>query len=306
MESPESHPRFAVTPDEAHERLDVILARRLELSRAQTRRLLERGVVRIDGAPVGREAKGAALEAGTEVEVESFVHPDRQPITPDHDLVVPVLARGPGWLAIDKPAGVPVHPLEPDETGTALNAVAALHPEVQGVGEGGLRSGVVHRLDVDTSGAMLVAYEAGAWLRLRTAFAEHRVTKIYRAVVAGAPDPEGVLELRLMVAHHKPARVKIAPGRGGKPTRLRWRVLESFADASLVEVRLETGFLHQIRAGFAHLGHPVLGDPTYGPEHADRAPRQMLHSARLAFEEIAAESPDPADLALLLAGLRGA
>jgi 23S rRNA pseudouridine1911/1915/1917 synthase len=297
---------FEVATEEAHERLDVVLARHLELSRAQTRRLLESGCVRLDGAPVGRSVKGLAVAAGSRVEVEDFVHPRDARPRAEPDAPLAILAEGTGWLAVDKPAGVPVHPYTPEEGGTLLNALVARHPEMIGVGEGALRSGVLHRLDVDTSGALLFGTEETAWQRLREAFAEHRVAKTYRAIVAGVPEPEGRLDLRLVVAQHQPAFVKVAPGGGGKATRMRWRTLERFADAALLAIELETGFLHQIRAGFAHAGHAVLGDAVYGSGAvAEAAPRQMLHCARLAFEEIVAESPDPADLSAKLAALRG-
>jgi len=294
-EAPAKDEEFEVSADEAHERLDVILARRLALSRSQTRKLLERGLVSLDGTPVGRSVKGVALEAGSRIRVAAFVHPSEQRPVPEPDAELTVLVEGSGWLAVDKPAGCAVHPLEPDETGTLLNAIVARYPEIQGVGEGGLRSGVLHRLDVATSGVMLFATQQAAWLQLREAFAAHAVRKTYRALVAGAPDDEGLLELRLIVAQHRPAFVKVASGHGGRATRLRYRVIERFAKASLVEVALETGFLHQIRVGFAHLGHPVLGDRLYGGEVAEAAPRHMLHCARIEYDAVDAESPDPPD-----------
>ena len=224
--------------------------------------------------------------------------------------LLPVLARGPGWLAVDKPAGVAVHPYRADETGTLLNALAARHPELHGVGEGGLRSGVVHRLDLETSGVVLFATEEASWQRLRAAFRERRVQKVYRALVRGQPG-SGSLELALVTARHRPALVRVlgaaeaAGARGARRARQSWRTLESFADAALVEVRPETGFLHQIRAMLAHQGAPVLGDRRYGPaDVASGAPRHMLHAASVAFEEIRAESPDAPDFAALLARLR--
>ena len=119
-------------------------------------------------------------------------------------------ASGPGWLAADKPAGMPVHPLAEDETGTLLNAVVARHPEVQGVGEGALRSGVVHRLDVDTSGVMLVARDQGTWQRLRDAFTARQVEKVYRALLLGRLQGEGAVSVGLLTARHRPARVRVA------------------------------------------------------------------------------------------------
>ncbi len=297
---------LVVAADEAGGRLDVFLASRLALSRAQVRRLLARGEVRLGDDRVDERAKGWTLEAGTRVSVRAFVHPSQFAIEPEPDLRVERLAEGPGWLVVDKPAGMPVHPFEPDERGSVAGAVIARHPEMHGVGEGGLRSGVVHRLDVETSGALLFALDQRTWERLRSAFRDRRVEKRYRALVLGQPDEAGRVELPLAVVQHKPARVAVVE-RSRHVGRLAWRVLERFREACLLEVSLETGFLHQIRASLAHRGFPVAGDRTYAaPSVADPtgAGRQMLHSARIAHDEIVAESPDPDDFAALVERLR--
>jgi len=296
-----------VAPADAGRRLDVFLADRLSLSRAEVRRLLGRGAVAVDGRAVGESAKGTPLAAGSQVGVAPFSRPDERRALPDPDAPLALLASGPGWLAVDKPAGVAVHPLREEERGTVLNAVIARHPELFGVGEGGLRSGVVHRLDVDTSGALLVATAEAAWRRLREAFRAGRVEKVYRALVRGRMQSAGSAEIPLVMARHRPARVRIAgPGeRSARPAALAWQPLERFEAATLVEVRPRTGFLHQIRIVLAHLGHPILGDRVYAdPATAAAAPRHLLHASALAFEEIAAASPDAADFADRLAELR--
>jgi 23S rRNA pseudouridine1911/1915/1917 synthase len=289
-------------------RLDVFLAENLELSRAQARRLLARGAVRIGDRTLSERAKGERLERGVTVEVARFERPEHERAVAAPALALVELARGPGWLAVDKPAGMPVHPLAPDETGTVLNALIARHPEIHGVGEGGLRSGVVHRLDVDTSGVLLFATAEEAWQRLRSAFREHRVTKTYRAVVVGRLEGDGAIELGFVVARHRPARVRVVTddeySRGARLGSLRWRCLERFDAATLVEVQPRTGHLHQIRATFEHLGHPVAGDRVYGPKDAIGAPRQLLHAAALRFEEVAAASPDPDDFLAVCERLR--
>jgi 23S rRNA pseudouridine1911/1915/1917 synthase len=298
---------FVVAAGDAGSRLDAFLARALACSRAEVRRILAEGGVEIDARAVSARAKGLCLAGGERVRVRAFTRARERRIEADPGAALVVLARGPGWLALDKPAGVPVHPLREGERGTLLGAVAARHPGLQGVGEGGLRSGLVHRLDTDTSGVVLVATEEATWRRLREGFRTHRATKLYRAVVLGQPPAAGHEELALRVSRHRPARVAVAePGDPqARIARLAWRRLESFALASLVEVRLETGFLHQIRATFAHLGHPVAGDRRYGSGHdPTQAPRQMLHASVLELDEIRAESPDPPDLVALLGRLR--
>ncbi len=303
-----------VQAEETGSRLDVFLATRLGLSRAQTRRLLARGAVRVSGRVVAEAAKGVTLRPGEAVEVASFVRPESARVRPQPELPLRVVASGAGWIAVDKPAGVPVHPLGEDETGTILNAVVARHPELQGVGEGALRSGVVHRLDVETSGVPLIATAEETWQRLRAAFSEQRVAKLYRAVALGRlEEGEGEIEVPLLTARHRPARVRVAHpeeperARGVRPAHLAWRVLEVFAHATLVEVRPRTGFLHQIRAIFALLGHPLAGDRAYGPP-ADPtgAARHMLHASAIAVDEIEAHAEDAPDFARLVASLRGA
>jgi 23S rRNA pseudouridine1911/1915/1917 synthase len=290
---------FVVDDADAGARLDVFLAERLAVSRAEARRVLHAGGVELAGRPASARIKGLALTAGQEVRVASFTPPRERRIVPEPEAPLSVLARGEGWIAVDKPAGSAVHPLTADQRGSVLAAVAARHPEVQGVGEGGLRSGVVHRLDVGTSGVLLVAIAGGAWQRLRAGFREHRAHKLYRAIVLGSPQLEGGEEPWLRVARHRPSRVVVAaPGApGARPTSLRWRRLESFPGGALLEVRPTTGFLHQIRATLADLGHPVAGDEAYRGAAVDPtgASRPLLHAARLDLDEVSAESPDPPD-----------
>jgi 23S rRNA pseudouridine1911/1915/1917 synthase len=300
-----------VTDPESGRRLDLFLAERLQLSRAQVRRLLARGAVSLAGRAVSADSKGWILKPGQQVVVAPFTRPEDQRPISESDAPLRLLAEGSGWLAVDKAAGAPVHPLEEGESGSVLSAVVARHPEIQGVGEGGLRSGVVHRLDVDTSGVLLFATREDAWQALRTAFREHRVEKTYRAIVVGKLSQEGFAEVGLMTARHRPARVRVVGeeelvrARGARIGELSYHPLEVFDDASLVEVRPRTGHLHQIRVTLAHLGHPVAGDRTYGDARDQiGAPRQMLHAARASWKGGEAESPDPADFAEVLARLR--
>ena len=313
-EQPET---FVVSESHAGVRLDQFLAEFLEISRAHARRLLGDGLVELDDRPVKEKDKGRSLALGAVVRVGEFRMPEDQRTLPESadnpsGAVVGVLASGDGWLAVDKRPGFPVHPLREGETGTVLNVVTSMHPEVHGVGEGGLRSGVVHRLDVDTSGVLLVAIAQPAWDRLREAFRSHVVEKTYRAIVAGNLREPIDQEVGLVVAQHRPARVRVTDipetpeASGVRAAVQQVRPLEQLPGASLVEIRPRTGFLHQIRATLADLGHPVLGDEIYGDDEIRRrAPRHLLHAAELRFENVRVTSPDPQDFTALLQKLRG-
>lgn len=295
--------RIEVGEQEAGQRLDRALADRLAVSRARVRHLLEVGRIESGDRTLSLSDKSRVLARGECFEIHGTLQAaDERPVPrPDQPLVI--VAAGTGWLVVDKPARCGVHPLRPDQEDTVLNAVVARHPEMLGVGEGGLRSGVVHRLDVDTTGALVFATESRLWKRLRGAFSEHRVAKTYLALVVGRFEASRRVDVSMSVAQHRPARVKVVETGG---TRCRQRVvpLRVFQDASLVEVRLETGFLHQIRASLAHLGHPILGDAEYGAD-AQRTrqamgtdfavSRPLLHAARLAVDEIDVEVAPPRD-----------
>jgi len=308
--------RIVLGPASAGTRLDIFLAAELMLSRAQVVRLLERGAVSLGGRRLSRSAKGTPLPEAGELVVAPFRSRSAEQAVPETGGAPTVLAEGSGWLAIDKPAGMPVHPLREEERGTALGHVIGRYPEIHGVGEGGLRSGVVHRLDVDTSGALLFATTEARWRQLRGAFQQHEVAKRYRAIVAGAfAPPDGVLEmeLALVVARHRPSLVRpatseeVARGRA-RVIRQTVRVIEALGGATLIEVWPQTGFLHQIRASLAHIGHPVVGDDRYaeGSEltalAVERcgAERHMLHAAEVSWHDVVAVAPDPDDFARCL------
>jgi 23S rRNA pseudouridine1911/1915/1917 synthase len=297
--------RFSVEAPGAGSRLDACVAQALGCSRAEARRVLAAGGVRVDGRTRGPSDKGEILAPGSEVEIPSWVPPEERVPDPEPAVALDFVASGPGWLAVDKPPGMPVHPLVVGERGTALGAVVARHPEIVGVGEGGLRSGVVHRLDVDTSGVLLFATEPASWERLRRGFREHEMEKLYEAIVLGGLEGEGQLDLELEVAQSRPARVRVAAG--GRPVSLAWRAVEALPGATRIEVRPVSGFLHQIRVAFAHLGHPLAGDVRYGgggAEDPSGATRHLLHASRIAGAGTSAEAPMPADWNAALAHLR--
>ncbi len=286
---------WTVNPQDAGERLDRWLAARAGVSRGEATRWLEAGRVRVNSRIVASRKGGLVLRAGDEVVLDSASAAWIGPMA----AALAELGRGDDWLAVDKPSGVPVHPLRPDEPGTLLGAVAEVIPGILGVGdEGELRSGVVHRLDVDTSGVVLFALTDARWGALREAFSEHRVVKRYRALVHGRVESDGRRTMHLKVSRHRPARVSVvdADTPQARACSLAWRVVGRGPNATDVEVDLHTGFLHQVRVMFEAMGHPLMGDAVYAPEAvAELAPRQMLHAASIVAGDIEAESWLPED-----------
>lgn len=296
-----------------------MLAQWLTLSRRATHQLLDDAGVTVNGRVADRSWKGRRLAVGDRVTVTPFERPEDQRAVPEPHQPLEVVSECAGWVIANKPATVPVHPLRPKERGTLLNALIARYPHVQGVGEGGLRSGVVHRLDVTTSGVVVFALTPEWWQRLRRAFAGHAVRKMYQAVVHGRLEGERRDVLPLIVRRHRPARVAVADAAHPAARRcaLRWRACETFADATHLEIELETGFLHQIRVMLAHRGHPLVGDPVYGRNAGDSASspspkalgdlpveRPMLHAAAVTFAEVSGAAQPPADFTRVLAALR--
>ena len=281
-----------VPADAAGMRVDVWLAGALELPRARVKELLERGAVRIGGRP---PRKGDRTVAGTRVEV-TLPDEDPRPV-PQPELPLSVIHLDPQLVAVDKPAGMPSHPLQPGERGTVVNALVARHPECAEASADPREGGLVHRLDTLTSGVLLAARTAEAWRALREAFSGRQVDKRYLAVVTGPVADEGEIDLPL---RHRGDHVEPAMAGGGREALTDFRVLSRAADASLLEVRIHTGVLHQIRAHLAAIGAPVLGDTDYGGRPLPGVDRFFLHAARLGFShpatgsrlEITAPLPD--------------
>jgi 23S rRNA pseudouridine1911/1915/1917 synthase len=218
-------------------------------------------------------------------------------------------------LVVNKPAGMVVHPAHGHREGTLVNALLARYPSLV-AGDVG-RPGIVHRLDQDTSGLMVVAKTELALEHLRRQFKSREVQKIYLALVHGRPSaPEGVIEAPL--GRNPRQRKRMAVVAGGRPARTRYRLLEDLGDYSLLAVSLETGRTHQIRVHLAWLGVPVAGDRVYGRERGVRRAwrdmglgRQFLHAWQLSFERpgdkgvASLEAPLPSDLQGVLTALRG-
>lgn len=305
---------LTVTSEQAGMRIDKFLARALELTRREVLLVLEHKCISLNNQKLTLKSKGKLLNEKDLITVSNYKDILSTTILPNPQLTPDILATGDGYLVVNKAAGMPVMPLKPEEKDTVLNAVITGYPQLQGVGEGGLRSGVVHRLDTDTSGTLIIATKEECWKSLRTAFKEHKTTKRYKAIVHGKLKGGGQEQMNLVIAQHKPAKVRVVTkamtnnGQSNSSERtcdLSWQTLANFRDAAtLVEIELGTGFLHQIRVMFAHMGHPVIGDKLYGnnfklAKHLNPK-RQMLHACYLKLLDIEVESPDPEDFSNLL------
>lgn len=292
-----------VPAEAAGERVDVWLAGALELPRTRVKELLERGAVRIGGR-VPR--KGDRTVAGARVEV-TLPDEDPRPV-PQPELPLSVIHLDPQLVAVDKPSGMPSHPLEPGERGTVVNALVARHPECADASADPREGGLVHRLDTLTSGVLLASRTGEAWRALREAFSGRQVDKRYLAVVTGPVAAEGEIDLPL---RHRGDHVEPALSGGGREALTDFRALSRSGDASLLEVRIHTGVLHQIRAHLAAIGAPVLGDTDYGGRPFPGLERFFLHAARLGFShpatgsrlELTAPLPDELRRALDALGL---
>ncbi len=286
------------------ERLDLFLAGQdLGLTRSQLRRLIDDGHVLLNGGTVKgsqRVRTGDRVSVSVPAPRPSKVVAQWMPLTvafQDDELVV-----------IDKPAGLSVHPGPGHPDHTLVNALLALCPGIQGIG-GETRPGIVHRLDKDTSGLMMVAKSHAAHLNLSAQIKDRQVTKGYLALVAGVmTEDSGTIDAP--VARDPRNRKRMAVVAGGREARTRYRVVKTLPGWSLLELYLETGRTHQIRVHLAHLGHPLYGDGVYG--RASRTlNRHFLHAHHLGFrhpssgEEVEFRSELPAELASVLRGTLG-
>lgn len=264
--------------DRAGERLDVFVARSLpRLTRSRVRRLIDGGFVTVDGALAAKA--GVKLEAGQRLQVTL---PPPEPELAPEPIPLRIVYEDGDLLVVDKPAGLAVHPSPGHSSHTLVNAVLAHCPALSAVGGEG-RPGIVHRLDKDTSGLIIVAKNDAAHLSLARQLKDRQVEKTYLALVEGRVEPgEGVIDAP--IGRHPRHRKKMAVVAAGREARTRYRVLREVDGRSLVEARPETGRTHQIRVHFASIGHPIVGDPVYG--RGGREPpvrRQFLHAQRLAF-----------------------
>lgn len=296
-------------PEVVRERLDHYLVRvGFAPSRRVAQELVERGMVRING----RRSKKSEI-VGSDDLVEVAPAQKYSPIEPNRELSIVVLHEDAAVVAVNKPGGIPCHPLEPGERDTVMNAVVARFPDTASAGDKPLEGGLVHRLDNGTSGALLVARNGGAFEKLRGSIRMGRIARRYEALVAGALEQK--IEIDVPIAHHaKNPRKMIAgdpassnPKRAGRSAMTIVEPIRRVGGFTLVSVVPKTGSRHQIRVHLAGAGHPIVGDTLYGgPESAMLARgRFWLHLCEIAFDSpavghVKVSAPIAADLKKLL------
>ncbi|TSC33151.1 RluA family pseudouridine synthase [Corallococcus sp. Z5C101001] len=290
---------LTVDAAKAGQRVDLFVGEALGLSRARMKRLFEEGQVRVDGRPA---KKGLTVTAGQKVSVTVEEAP--REAVPDTDFPLVVLHEDASLLFVDKPAGRPSHPLHPGETGTVANALVARYPECAQASQDPREGGLCHRLDVETSGVVAAARTREAWTAVRESFSGREVDKRYLALVTGPLADEGEVEVPLRHHPRHPDRVEPAPygAEDAREALSHFRVLSRAGDYSLVEVRILTGVLHQVRAHLAGVGAPLVGDALYGGREAPELGRFFLHARSLTVPHpvtkapVKVESPLPGEL----------
>ena len=293
----------------AGDRLDRVVALLADLSRAQSAALIAGGGVAIDGEPA--VAGKVKLEEGQSITIDTALLPEKERPRGDASVRVNVVHADDDVIVVDKQQGLVVHPGAGNPTGTLVNGLLALYPEIAAVGDP-FRPGIVHRLDAGTTGLMVVARSAEAYESLVDQLSQRLVHREYVAVAVGTFDAKsGVID----AAIGRDARelTKMAVRVDGKFARTRYAVLREFHEpiiASLVRCELETGRTHQIRVHLAAVGHPVLGDATYGGVRSTVPfSRPALHAVRLTFAhptngtEMSFEAALPADIEGLISRL---
>ena len=276
-------------------RLDQYLAKLdIGLTRSRIRQLIDSGDVLVNGSAVKAAHR---LRQGDRVLVS--VPPPRPAVAVPQDIPIDVVYQDADLVVIDKPAGLAVHPGPGHPDRTLVNGLLALCPDIQGIG-GEIRPGIVHRLDKDTSGLMIAAKNERAHHNLSQQIKDRQVEKVYLALAEGVPSPESGM-IDVPIGRDPRRRTRMAVTTDGRDSRTGYRLLETAGRFSLIELTLHTGRTHQARVHLAWLGHPLLGDATYG-RRSPLLSRHFLHAHRLAFahpasgEPLRFQSPLPPDL----------
>ena len=283
------------TATSGESRLDRFVSEReRSLTRSRIHSLIEQGMVTLNGK-VARPAQ--RVRSGDRVTLS--VPPPRELELEPQDIPISVVFQDAELAVVDKPAGLSVHPGPGHSDGTLVNALLALCPDIRGIG-GVLRPGIVHRLDKDTSGLMVVAKSEAAHLSLSTQIRDRQVRKGYLALTVGVPpQDEGIIDAP--ISRDPRNRKRMAVVLGGRESRTSYRVIRQWESHALLELDLETGRTHQIRVHMAYLGYPLVGDALYG-RRSPAVSRQFLHASSLEFnhpatgEHVSFRSQLPADL----------
>jgi len=268
-----------VPPEREGERLDVFASELADITRSRAGTLIRQGRVAVDGAP--QTKTGIKLKAGAAVRLEV---PPAAPVAVEaEDIALDILYQDEDLAVVFKPSGMVVHPAAGNERGTLVNALLKHLDNLSGIG-GEIRPGIVHRIDKDTSGLLLVAKNDFSHVALSEQIRAHTVKRAYRAIVIGGfREDAGTVEGP--IGRHPTDRKRMAIVSGGRDATTHWTALEPLRGATLIEARLTTGRTHQIRVHMASIGHPVLGDPVYGPKKSPWPVEggQLLHAFRLGF-----------------------
>ncbi len=259
------------------ERLDVLLSKDGELSRSRAAALIKDGCVAVDGRTETKPSFKAEIGAAIQLDM-----PEAKPAKAEaQDIPLEILYQDEHLAVVVKPCGMVVHPAAGNDDGTLVNALLYHLDSLSGIG-GEARPGIVHRLDKDTSGLLLVAKNDAAHAALSRQLSDREMEKHYRAMVYGKmKEPSGVIEKP--IGRSRTDRKKMAVDENGRWAKTEWRVLREYPDRTLLDVHIITGRTHQIRVHMASIGHPVLGDPLYGHKRMPDVPRLMLHAYSLEF-----------------------
>ena len=272
-----------IEPVEAGLRLDVVLVRRVPgMSRAKAREMVEEGSIRVNGKS---PRKGLRLAPGDRVVLSRAPAPSDFHAMPDPRQPLVIVHEDPWVVVIDKPAGVPSHPLREHELGTVAGALVARFPEMSGVGYRLREPGILHRLDTDTSGLMIAARDEITFERLRDALRGGAIDKRYVALVDGRLEGPTVIDLPIAPHPRDPRRVVTMDGvRGARPARTEVIEAKPIGVYTKVEVRANHATRHQVRAHLAAIGHPLVGDSLYGGSSLPPLARHFLHASRIQLE----------------------
>jgi 23S rRNA pseudouridine1911/1915/1917 synthase len=304
---------LCVAPEDTGRRLDVWLASELEeLSRARVQSLIKSGAIRF--ANGSKTKANIKTTEGMKLTVEL---PDAAPVAIEaEDIPLDIIHEDSEIIVVNKPAGLVVHPAPGHASGTLVNALLFHCDDLAGVG-GEIRPGIVHRLDRDTSGVMIVAKSQAAMDSLSLQFSERKVSKEYIAIVNGVPHPGiGRIETEIGRSSHDRKKMSVNPSSQGRIAISNYHVMEVMGDYCCMRVGIETGRTHQIRVHMAHIGHHIVGDRVYGKRGEKMklpitVKRQMLHAAKLTVfhpssgEAMTFEAAPAADIVVLLDALRG-